>query len=90
MKSGWILVLVVVLLFVAVTSCNEKEDDPWTNYDGSSITCRRVGCGRSPVYSDWNRRYCSTHIKETHYCRYPGCTNQIPNNSTGRYCSEHD
>lgn len=90
MKSVWIIFLVIALLVVSIGSCSTEQDDPWTNYDGSRIVCRRTGCGRSPVYSDWNRRYCSTHLKEDHYCRYPGCMNRISNSSTGQYCSEHD
>lgn len=89
MKSRWIIILTIIALLGSMGSCNKKQDDPWTNCDGSKIVCRRTGCGRSPVYSDWNRRYCSLHINESHYCRYPGCTNQIPNSSTGGYCYKH-
>lgn len=90
MKSGWTIFFAIIFLLVCINSCSEEADDPWTNYDGSRIVCRRTGCGRTTVYSDWSRRYCSTHIKEDHYCRYPGCMNRIPNNSTSRYCSEHN
>lgn len=90
MKNSWLILLVIILLVNCISSCEGKQDDPWTNYDGSRIVCRRNGCGRSPVYSDWNRRYCSTHIDESHYCRYPGCMNQISNSSSGSYCSKHD
>lgn len=90
MKSSWWIVVIILLLAVCLNSCEGKKDDPWTNYDGSRIVCRRSGCGRTPVYSDWNRRYCSTHINETHYCRYPGCLNEIPNNSSSRYCYKHN
>ena len=90
MKSGWIIFLVIAFLVVSIGSCAGEQDDPWTNYDGSRIVCRRSGCGRSPVYSDWNRRYCSAHINDDHYCRYPGCMNRIANSSTGSYCSKHN
>lgn len=90
MKSVLIVFLVIIFLIAGINSCTEEPDNPWTNFDGSPIVCRRTGCGRTPMYSDWNRRYCSTHIQEDHYCRYPGCLNPIPNSSTRRYCSEHD
>lgn len=88
-KLFWIIIIIAVLAFVGTLS-DEKEDDPWTNSDGSSIVCRRVDCGERPVYPDWNRRYCSVHIKESHYCRHPDCSNKIPNDSVGVYCSEHE
>ncbi|MBR5826130.1 MAG: hypothetical protein IKY78_03490 [Clostridia bacterium] len=87
-KFFWIIVIIAILAFIGTIS-DEKEDDPWTNSDGSSIVCRRVDCGERPVYPDWNRRYCSVHIKESHYCRHPDCSNKIPNDSEGVYCSEH-
>ena len=90
MKIGWIIFIIIALLVFIIGACDAEQDDPWTNYDGSRIVCRRTGCGRTPVYSDWSRRYCPTHIKEDHYCRYPGCMYRIPNNSTRKYCSEHD
>lgn len=90
MKTGWVIFLVIALLVFSIGACDTEQDDPWTHYDGSRIVCRRSGCGRSPVYSDWNRRYCSAHISDDHYCRYPGCMNRISNSSTGSYCSKHD
>lgn len=90
MKPGWIILLVIALLVASIASCTTEGGDPWTNFGGSRIVCRRTGCGRSPVYSDWNRRYCSIHIKEDHYCRYPGCMNRISNSSYRRYCSKHN
>lgn len=77
------------MLILSIKLCNTKTTDPWTNFDGSPIVCRITGCGKKPVYSDWNRRYCSTHINGDHYCRYPNCTNNIPNSSTSQYCYEH-
>ena len=66
---------------------HEPSDD---KDDDNSVKCRRSGCGKEPVYTDWDRRYCSEHINDTHYCRYPHCTNEIPNSSINQYCPEHD
>ena len=63
---------------------NDKDDKD------DIVKCRRSGCGREAKYTDWNRRYCSEHINETHYCRYPGCLNEISNYSGDLYCHEHD
>ena len=89
-KGILIILVAVTLTLVGISSCNTAEEDPWTNYDGSAIVCRRQGCGEKPVYPDWNRRYCSLHIQDDHYCRYPDCTNKIPNSSESKYCSEHN
>ena len=62
---------------------DDKDDD-------KTVKCRRSGCGKEPVYTDWNRRYCSEHINDTHYCRHPRCTNQVPNSSKTQYCYDHD
>jgi len=58
--------------------------------ESNLVKCRRSGCGKEAVHEEWDRRYCSENIRETHYCRYPGCTNQIPNSSTKQYCYNHD
>ena len=83
-------VLIAFLFLASGSNTSAKSHDAWHNYDGTEIVCRRSGCGKKPLYSDWNRRYCSTHINETHYCRYPKCMNEIPNSSGSRYCYLHD
>lgn len=90
-KCVFITIIIVVLLIIGnLGSCSKEKDDPWTNVLGDPIVCRRSGCGETPVFADWNRRYCSEHIKETHYCRYPNCTEEISNLSTSQYCYKHD
>ena len=84
------VVIIAILLVVGNSSTSAKTHDSWHNYDGTEIVCRRNGCGKKPLYSDWNRRYCSTHINDTHYCRYPNCMNEISNRSGSRYCYLHD
>lgn len=84
---------ILILFFIIITvlifkSCGNSEIV--ASSTAQSYICRYSGCGRTAVYSDWNRRYCNVHIQEEHYCRYPGCMNLIPNSSTSRYCSEHD
>ncbi len=87
-KLFLILVVVMIALY-GFQACQEKEDDPWTNSDGTPVVCRRVSCGKKPVYPDWNRRYCEVHIQDTHSCRYPKCYTDIPNESGEVYCPEH-
>ena len=88
-KLFLILVIIVIALYGVNKYQKSKVDDPWTNSDGSQIVCRRIGCGKKPVYPDWNRRYCEEHIKGEHSCRYPNCFNKIPNSSEDVYCEEH-
>lgn len=59
------------------------------SHENDDLECRYVGCGERAKYSEWARRYCSVHIQETHYCRYPGCNNEISNYSSDLYCNEH-
>ena len=89
-KRSLFSVVLIVLLLASLVGCfATQEDDPWTNSDGTPIVCRRQGCGRTPKYPDWERRFCEEHILDTHYCRHPDCYNQIPNESGERYCEEH-
>ena len=83
-------VLIGVLLTAGIGACTEKEDDPWTNSDGTAIVCRRNDCGQAPLYHEWNRRYCAVHIEDFHYCRYPDCHNTIPNSKDASYCTEYE
>lgn len=85
-----IVFLLIILLLWFVGAMTQEKDDPWTNaLTGEIITCRRVGCGRTPVYHEWNRRFCTEHIQETRSCRYPNCDVQIPNSSLYEHCDKH-
>lgn len=64
-----------------------KPESGGMKYEG--YKCRCFDCEKEAVYSDWTRRYCAEHIKGTHYCRHPGCNNEISNYSTDLYCNEH-
>ena len=89
-KNFWLIALLLVIVLTGFGSCTEKQDDPWVNeYDGSPIVCRYVGCGEPPVYSEWERRFCYTHINGTKHCRYPGCMNEISKSDTSRHCYKH-
>ena len=85
-----VVILLVILLLWLVGDFAQKKDDPWTvSLTGETITCRHVGCGRTPLYHEWNRRFCSEHIQGTRTCRYPGCNEQISNSSLYEHCSKH-
>ena len=85
-----LIILILSLVIIVAYSFREQPEASWTNPDGSTITCRYPGCSSSPVYPDYNRRFCSQHITDTHYCKYPNCMNPVPNSSEEQYCSEHD
>ena len=81
-------IILVILLIIAFFP--QEHEDPWTNeINGTSITCRYSGCGKEPVYSDWEKRYCSEHLQNTHTCHYPGCNVQVPNSSGNKNCPKH-
>lgn len=81
--SLFAVISLIIVLGVCSSNTTEQSDE-------DKAICRRSGCGRTAIYSDWDRRFCSEHITETSYCRYPGCTAQIPNSSKTNYCSKHD
>lgn len=91
-------VVIALFLVVVLKACggdyySNPSSSSYSNASSSSnienAVCRRTGCGRPAVYTDWNRRYCSEHIEDNHYCRYPGCMNQISNSNSSQYCSIH-
>ena len=95
--GGTLLVVLViaVLIIVGVKSCSSNDKpskstpSTYSNSYSNTYVCRRSGCGKEPLYTDWNRRYCSEHINETSYCRHPECMNPVPHTSTSPYCAEH-
>ena len=87
--KGILIILFGALFLIVSFAFKENEEVSWVNPDGSSISCRYPGCSSSPVYPDWNRRYCSEHISDTHYCAHPLCMNPVPNAGDQKYCSQH-
>ena len=86
-NDGWIGVFsffAVFLLIALLNSCGSS-----TTTETKEYVCRHSGCGRTPVYTDWERRFCSTHIQDDKYCRHPYCSEKIPKTSTSKYCSKH-
>ncbi|MBR1532943.1 MAG: hypothetical protein IJ639_01140 [Ruminococcus sp.] len=67
MKKGGgvtITILIIILIVVAISSISSSNNtkDEWHNFDGSEIVCRVNGCGKKPVYSNWDKRFCSEHL----------------------------
>lgn len=77
------LVIILIYLLSALGRCNKETESYGT------IICRRQGCGQKPVFQEWNRRFCSIHINDFHYCRYPGCMEEISNMKSRQYCYKH-
>lgn len=73
-----IVVLILVILY-KTTSGKPKHDD-WHNFDGSVIVCRVVDCGRQPLYSDWDNRFCAAHIDRS--ANYQNAQKQAEDSST--------
>ena len=59
---GVILIVIAIVTVVGNLGDSNKTKDEWHNFDGSNIVCRRDGCGKMPVYSNWDDRFCSEHL----------------------------
>lgn len=86
-KNSSVLISIIIffLILFVLKSCGNSR----SSSNNGTEKCRRQGCSRTAVFSDWNQRYCSTHIEEDHYCRYPSCMEKISNYSTNQYCYKH-
>lgn len=64
MKNKAIHIAFVLILFLTVASGFEKNksEDEWHYSNGTQIVCRVNGCGKTPVYSNWDDRFCSEHL----------------------------
>lgn len=69
MKNKTLSILVVFLVVVGIISLcknnSENKKDEWHYSDGSSIVCRVSGCGKTPVYSNWDDRFCKEHLNKS-------------------------
>lgn len=48
-----------------MSSSHSSNKDEWYTWDGSPIVCRVSGCGKKPVYSDWDDRFCIEHLNRS-------------------------
>ena len=64
MKKVYIVIAIIAIVIVAalINNSNNSKKDEWHNYDGSEIICRVQGCGKRPLYSNWDNRFCAEHI----------------------------
>ena len=44
------------------TTGSSSNKEEWYYRDGSPIVCRVSGCGKRPVYSNWDDRFCIEHL----------------------------
>lgn len=67
MKSKRIYIIAFVVLLFFLINCfisnigNEGRDNPYE----SQMVCRVNGCGKVPVYSTWEDRFCSDHLDKS-------------------------
>lgn len=54
----------MVYLVIFGATRNTKKDE-WHYSNGASIVCRVDGCGKTPVYSNWDDRYCEEHLNKS-------------------------
>lgn len=60
-----VVLLIVVGIFALWKNNDKSENDEWHYSDGSSIVCRVSGCGKTPVYSNWDDRFCKEHLNKS-------------------------
>ncbi len=58
----FIFSIIAIVVVLALISNNNNSKDVWHNYDGSDIICRVYGCGKRPVYPNWDDRFCIEHL----------------------------
>ena len=72
MKKSIIFLLVLVACIGIYNIFASNDKDEWHYSNGESIVCRVDGCGKKPVYSNWNDRFCEEHLNksENHASQY--------------------
>ena len=66
MKKIMPIIGIIIIIYVAIFVLTDNtEKDEWHYSDGTSIVCRVTGCGKTPVYSDWDDRYCDEHLNKS-------------------------
>ena len=62
-----VIAILIILIIYFVCFKGKSKGDEWYNYDGSPIVCRKFGCDRTPLYSEWDMRFCSEHMPNEVY-----------------------
>ena len=66
MKKIMPIIGIIIIIYVAIFVLTDNtEKDEWHYSDGTSIVCRVTGCVKTPVYSDWDDRYCDEHLNKS-------------------------
>ena len=65
MHKVTIALLIFALIAIIVFSGKDTNKDEWHTFDGSTIVCRVSGCGKTPVYSNWDDRFCREHLNKS-------------------------
>lgn len=61
-----VALLIALIAFIGIYSIftfNNKDEQYYSN--GKPITCRVDGCGKRPIYPDWNKRFCEEHLNKS-------------------------
>lgn len=65
MKKLLGIMLALVICVGLYNALKPENKDEWHYSDGSSIVCRVTGCGKKPVYSNWDDRFCEEHLNKS-------------------------
>ena len=61
-KVVFVFILIVIIAVIGSSLQTQNTHDEWYNYDGTEIVCRVAGCGKRPMYSKWEDRFCAEHL----------------------------
>ena len=66
-----ILVILIIIATICILTKNNKKDD-LHYFNGSQVVCRVDGCGKTPLYTNWDDRFCEEHLNksENHSTQY--------------------
>lgn len=72
-RKIYIAVFMVLLLLLSYRFITDVGNDEKNN---SQVVCRVNGCGETPVYLNWEDRFCSEHLdkSENHFNQYDSST----------------
>lgn len=59
------VVFLIAVIVIALHPGKKASQDEWHRSDGSEIVCRVSGCGKKPMFSNWEDRFCSDHISNS-------------------------
>ena len=66
MKKKLIPILIIIVAIAIIYNFYKNdENDEWHYSNGTPIVCRVNGCGKTPLHSNWDDRFCEEHLNKS-------------------------